>query len=385
MKTGWVTKRLGEVCEELRERIPSTSVLPRQYVGTENMLKECAGIVDSESVPKDVGLVRYQKGDILLSNIRPYLKKSWLSDRDGGCSSDVIVFRPSQYVVAEYLWRVLSQDRFFDYSMLKVGGAKMPRGDRNWIKAFEFSYPESLAEQKRIVAKIDAAFEKIDKLKANAERNLANAKELFQSTLNEAMRPKPGWVEKRLGEIGSVQTGSTPSTRDKANFGCFIPFVKPGDITTFDPIAYRSEGLSEKGLVQTRFIPKGSVLMVCIGASIGKVAWANRDCATNQQINALSPSNGYDGEFVALALATTEFQNSLKDCAGQATLPIVSKSKWESLRIYVPSLNEQRSIVSGLTLILSWLKRLQQNYTRLMADCAEMRQAVLKEAFEGRL
>ncbi len=124
MKTGWVTKRLGEVCEEIRERIASANILPRQYVGTENMLKDCAGIVDSESVPKDVGLVHYQNGDILLSNIRPYLKKSWLSDREGGCSSDVIVFRPSTSVAGEYLWRVLSQDSFFDYSMLKVGGTK---------------------------------------------------------------------------------------------------------------------------------------------------------------------------------------------------------------------------------------------------------------------
>lgn len=242
-----------------------------------------------------------------------------------------------------------------------------------------------LSEQKRIVAKIDAAFEKIDKLKANAEKNLANAKELFQSALDEAMRPKDGWVEKRLGEVGTTLTGMTPSTRDKSNFGNFMPFVKPADIMPFNPINYREEGLSQKGVSCSRLIKSDSVLMVCIGASIGKTGYADRDCTCNQQINALMP-NGFDGRYLYYMLSSDKFKKKLMEDAGQATLPIINKSKWENLSICVSlSLSEQREIVKRLDLLAEKIKILEQNYTQQIADCVEMRQAVLREAFEGRL
>ena len=94
-KKDWPKVRLGDVCEEIRERISSSKVSVECYVTTDNMVKGCGGVRVADNVPESVGLVCYQKGDVLLSNIRPYLKKSWLADRDGGCSNDVIVFRAS--------------------------------------------------------------------------------------------------------------------------------------------------------------------------------------------------------------------------------------------------------------------------------------------------
>ena len=386
MKSGWAIKKLGEVCEEVKDRTSSIGVVLSAYITTDNMLKDCAGVCEAENLPPKVtSLVKFRKGDVLLSNIRPYLKKVWLADRDGGASSDVIVFRAcSKEIHPRYIWQALARDEFFNYSMLNVSGTKMPRGKREWIKQFEIPIPP-LSEQKRIVEKIDAAFEKIDKLKANAEKNLANAKELFQSALDEAMRPKDGWVEKRLGEVGTTLTGMTPSTRDKSNFGNFMPFVKPADIMPFNPINYREEGLSQKGVSCSRLIKSDSVLMVCIGASIGKTGYADRDCTCNQQINALMP-NGFDGRYLYYMLSSDKFKKKLMEDAGQATLPIINKSKWENLSICVSlSLSEQREIVKRLDLLAEKIKILEQNYTQQMADCVEMRQAVVREAFEGRL
>ena len=387
MKSGWTIKKLGEVCEEVKDRISSAEVVLSAYITTDNMLKDCAGVCEAENLPPRVtSLVKYRKGDILLSNIRPYLKKVWLSDRDGAASSDVIVFRVcSKEIYLRYFWRALARDEFFDYSMLNVSGTKMPRGKKEWIKQFEIPVPP-LAEQKRIVAKIDAAFEKINKLKANAERNLANAKELFQSALEEAMRPKKGWVEKRLGEVGKATTGITPSTRNKENFGEYVPFVKPGDITPFEPIAFRKEGLSQKGVEESRLIIRGSTLMVCIGASIGKTGYANKDCTCNQQINALTPGDMVDGRFLYYLLSSEKFKSKVIAEAGQATLPIISKSKWECLAISLPTvIAEQRQIVKRLDILAGKTNLLKQHYTQQIADCAEMRQSVLREAFEGRL
>ena len=97
-----------------------------------------------------------------------------------------------------------------------------------------------------------------------------------------------GWVWTRLGDVGCTQTGTTPSTTEKANFGNYIPFIKPADIAN-DRIDYDNEGLSEKGLKSGRLIEKNSVLMVCIGGSIGKCFFTIRDVSCNQQINAISP------------------------------------------------------------------------------------------------
>jgi type I restriction enzyme S subunit len=125
--------------------------------------------------------------------------------------------------------------------------------------------------------------------------------------------------------------------------------------------------------------------MVCIGASIGKTGYTDRDCTCNQQINALIPE-GFLGRYLYYILSSERFKKKLIDEAGQTTLPIISKSKWENLTISVSSsLIEQRDIVKRLDALSSKLEILQQNYTRQIADCAEMRQAVLREAFEGRL
>ena len=178
--------RLGDVCEEIRERISVDEVPLKNYITTDNMLKGCGGVRVAESVPFEGSLVKYQIGDVLISNIRPYLKKAWLADRDGGCSSDVIVFRSRRIdLFNEYLYKALSQDGFFEYSMLNVSGTKMPRGKREWIKEFQIPLPP-LSVQKGIVAKLDAAKERCEKLKAAAERGLTAAQNLRKAILSEA-------------------------------------------------------------------------------------------------------------------------------------------------------------------------------------------------------
>ena len=182
----WAMARLGDVCEEIRERISVDEVALKNYITTDNMLKGCGGVRVAESVPVEGSLVKYQIGDVLISNIRPYLKKAWLADRSGGCSSDVIVFRSVRTDLSEeYLFKALSQEGFFEYSMLNVSGTKMPRGKREWIKDFEFPLPP-LSVQKEIVAKLDAAKERCEKLKAEAERGLRAAENLRKAILSEA-------------------------------------------------------------------------------------------------------------------------------------------------------------------------------------------------------
>jgi type I restriction enzyme S subunit len=112
-----------------------------------------------------------------------------------------------------------------------------------------------LTEQQRIVSILDQAFAAIDKAKANAEQNLQNAKELFESYLQRVFEKKgDGWEERKVNEIGNAQTGTTPKTVEKENYGDFIPFIKPADVDFkgIGDIRYDNEGLSEIGLKKGR-------------------------------------------------------------------------------------------------------------------------------------
>ena len=126
------------------------------------MLKDKRGIKIYEGVPQISGVVKFSKGDVLISNIRPYLKKIWLADRAGGCSPDVLVFRSrdENILLAEYLFEVLREDEFFAFAMSTVTGIKMPRGDKDKIKSYNFPLPP-IDVQKKIVEEFAALDAKI--------------------------------------------------------------------------------------------------------------------------------------------------------------------------------------------------------------------------------
>lgn len=134
------------------DRINSKEVNRDNYVGVDNLLPNLAGKRPSEYVPTSGTVTRYQKNDILLSNIRPYLKKAWLADTDGGCSGDVLVLRVDETIaIPEYVFLHTSSDRFFDYEMQNIGSSvKMPRADKNKILDYPIPLPD-LEEQAKVV------------------------------------------------------------------------------------------------------------------------------------------------------------------------------------------------------------------------------------------
>lgn len=249
------------------------------------------------------------------------------------------------------------------------------------------SITDNISEQQRIVKRLDSAFAHIDELKANAEKQVNEARTLFQKALSKAMEPKEGWEEKSLGEIGLTQTGTTPSKNDKDNYGDYIPFIRPSeiDIDGCGNIEYNSEiKLSEKGLSNGRLFKKGSILMVCIGATIGKVGYCTQDISCNQQINILTPQDDYDYKYLYYAMRNPDFNERVikEGTSAQATLPIINKGKWEKLSISFPPLSEQHRIVSRLDSLSANVKALEENQRKVMAECDALKQALLRKVFE---
>jgi len=136
------------------EKKSSSLVNVNNYVSTENILPNRGGIrFPAKSLPRISKIFSYKKNDILISNIRPYFKKIWFSDRDGACSNDVLAFRTknNKVLLQKYLYLVLQSDKFFDYVTLTSKGTKMPRGDKNAIFNFTFEIP-SISTQKKLVS-----------------------------------------------------------------------------------------------------------------------------------------------------------------------------------------------------------------------------------------
>lgn len=178
-------KRLGEIAPYGAERILYREIAPESYVSTDNLLQKCEGVKLYDGNPNVESIVKYEKGDILVSNIRPYLKKIWLADKDGGCSPDVLVFRipDKSEVLPKFLYSAMTQDSFFGFMMSKKKGMKMPRGDKNTIPDYKIPVPP-LAEQQQIVAQISALEEKI----AAAKRVMAECPHKKQEVLDKWLR-----------------------------------------------------------------------------------------------------------------------------------------------------------------------------------------------------
>jgi len=245
----------------------------------------------------------------------------------------------------------------------------------------------SLEEQRRMVAELDIAFSELEKAKTNTQVNLNNASELFKSELNGTfIRKGENWVEKKLKEIGLTQTGNTPKTSEPDNYGDYIPFVKPPHFLPNGTIDNEDSCLSEKGVKSARIFRENSILMVCIGATIGKTGFSEIPVTSNQQINALTPKPEFEARFFYYALTTDIFFSKIMHASSQATLPIINKSKWENLSVPFPiSRIEQQEIVKRLDLLSIEAIKLQEKYSEKFEKLEELKSGILKRAFEKEL
>lgn len=155
------------------------------------------------------------------------------------------------------------------------------------------------------------------------------------------------WVTKRLDDVCDVVTGRTPPTVDAANFGGDVPFFTPGDLGGRLRLRSAARTLTQRGLATGRPIPAGSTLLVCIGATIGKVGLTEiGPSTTNQQINALIPRDGLDSEYLAYLIV--HLTQRIVARARSTTLPILSKGSLASLRVAQAPEREQRQISATL-------------------------------------
>ena len=176
---GWEVKKLGEVSTYPKERIAINQICPNQYIGVENLIKDRGGVRFSDNLPKADVAIAYKENDILLGNIRPYLKKIWLADKVGGASGDVVIIRIKERSISPlFLFKLLSSDQFFEYDNTHTKGAKMPRGDRKIIAKFGLILPP-LSLQQSFAHKI----EQIERQKAEVQKTITDLETLLAARM----------------------------------------------------------------------------------------------------------------------------------------------------------------------------------------------------------
>lgn len=145
---GWEVDNLSFYTKYSEKRINIKNLVPEKYISTENMLQNRKGIAVSNEIPVITSATKFVSRDILISNIRPYLKKIWFADFEGGCSNDVLCIETLNQKYSYFIYNTLEQDYFFNYIMAGSKGTKMPRGDKQWIMNFKIAIPDIITLDK---------------------------------------------------------------------------------------------------------------------------------------------------------------------------------------------------------------------------------------------
>ena len=162
--------KLSEICEYAKDRVDVAKLNNRTYISTENMLPNKGGITIATTLPSVKLTQGFKVGDILVSNIRPYFRKIWKAEFEGGCSNDVLVFRAKKEVNKEYLYYVLSDDTFFEYSMATSKGTKMPRGDKKALMDYLVHEHDNYSQ--KIIASLLKPIDELISNNENINKNL---------------------------------------------------------------------------------------------------------------------------------------------------------------------------------------------------------------------
>ena len=271
----WEKCTLEDVMNFSSTRVNSSELNEDNYVSTENMLHDYQGIVDAKSVPEDVNVISFSCGDILISNIRPYLKKVWKATYNGGCSSDVFVLKANDNIESDYLHYVIANDTFINFVMSGAKGVKMPRGDKNQMKTYSLSLPQ-IQEQK----KIGKMFSLLDERITTQSKIIEDLKKLKCAIIENVLNSNH-CTTLQLGDVGSYIRGLTYSSNDVVeDNGTLV--MRSNNIVNGSPLDYKGDVVSvNKQISQEQQLQNGDIVICMANGSsalVGKSSFYDGEC-----------------------------------------------------------------------------------------------------------
>ena len=319
----WDRYKLEDIATFLKDRVSSSTLTKDNYVSTENILQDFQGVIRSQGVPANFNVMVYKKGDILISNIRPYLKKVWKADRDGGCSADVFVMRANKTLCNEgFLHHIIANDCFIAYVMSGAKGVKMPRGDKEQMKKYKTSLP-SIAEQKKISSLLNLIDERI----ATQNRIIEKYESLIKG------------IAKQLAK-------HTPNTRIADCVECHSSTLQENQLDGEGIYkVYGANGLC--GYTKTPSISGDSILIVKDGSGVGNVSYVNGDYSVIGTSNYLTAKESFSLRYIYYCLMVFNFQPYKTGMA----IPHIYFKDYGKAKIYCPKREQQENIAAILYII----------------------------------
>jgi type I restriction enzyme, S subunit len=388
MKSGWQTKALGEVCS-----IASALVDPRLphyaemlHIGGANIQSETGELTDLKTAKEEglkSGKFLFDPSMVLYSKIRPYLMKVARPEFVGLCSADIYPLSPNHAVLDRgYLYHQLLSPRFTDFAICGSARAGMPKVNRDHLFTFQIPLPP-LPEQQRIVGILDEAFADIATAKANAEKNLQNARALFESHLHAVFTHRgPGWVETTLGDVCSFVGGSQPP---KSVFVSepgpdLIRLIQIRDYKSDKNVVYIPRSLAR------RFCDADDVMIGRYGPPIFQILRGLEGAYNVALMKAVPKEAKLDRDYLYYFLKNPDLLEYVIYHSARAAGQIgLTKETLEPYPLALPSLPEQRLITARLDALQTETRRLEALYAKKLAALDELKSALLHQAFSGQL
>ncbi len=384
MKEGWTYKKLGEVARVQNGYAFDSKLFNENGNGTpliriRDIKRNQTYTYTTEDCSKEFYI---ENGDLLIGMDGDFNVCTW----EGGhalLNQRVCHVVPSNQVVARFLYyllpfplkRINDKTTFATVKHLsskQVGNILMPVPD--------------IDEQKRIVERLDSAFENIDGLKANAEKQLAEARTLFQKCLAKAMEPKEGWEEKKFKELCTFVRGPFGGSLTKS---CFVPSgyaVYEQQNAIYNRFIFRYFINEEKFKSMIRFAVKpGDLIMSCSG-TIGKVAIVPegaQEGIINQALLKLTPKSVLDKYYLKYLMESSFFDDLIaKYSDGAAIKNIASVAILKEIQLSIPPLTVQQRIVERLDSLSENVRKYEEIQRQIISECDALKQALLRKVFE---
>ena len=370
-------------------RVNSSELNEDNYVSTENMLQDYQGIVDAKSVPEDVNVISFSCGDILISNIRPYLKKVWKATYNGGCSSDVFVLKANDKIESDYLHYVIANDKFINFVMSGAKGVKMPRGDKKQMKTYCLSLPQ-IQEQK----KISTLLRLIDERISTQSKIIEDLKKLKSAIIEKVYcSPKQEEPELRLyGFRGSLSTYTMSdfcmrmTTKNTSN-QCSLVLTIAAQYGLVDQESFFNKSVASENLSGYYLLSKGDFAY-------------NRSYSAGYAWGAVKRLNDYeegvlstlyicfkideaivDSDYISHYFESTKWHRGLSEIAGEGArnhgLLNVSMTDYFNTKHRFPLIEEQKAIAKMLNAITE-----KERKATLLGECYQkQKQYLLRQMF----
>lgn len=405
MKQGWKIMKLGDLCSF--ERGLTYSKGDEVDLSTKGVLR--SNNVDLTSNTLNFDEIKYLKEDIDIPVSKKVKRNSLLMCMSNGSKAHLgkvaIIEDDLDYAFGGFMGLLIPNEeivfpRYFYYALITPmyklyikglsDGANINNLKFADLKEFDIPVP-LLSEQQRIVALLDAEFAKIDALKANAEKNLQNAKDLFQSALKKELEPKEGWKTKRIEEIAEIKGGKrVPKGYKLITERTTHPYIRVSDFNDNGSVDLGDIHYIEDWVYNEiqRYTISFKDVYISIAGTIGKSGIIPKELeGANLTENAckLVLNQGLYNRYVYYCTINDPFKSQIVKLTMQAAQPKLALTRLATATIYVPSLEDQQSIVSRLDTLNEKCKALQANYEKTLSLCDDLKQALLRMAFNGEI